>query len=76
MKDNVRPVDARGIGLSSPADPVEQSLYEVRAKIHPRAVQGWFAAWRWTKDGMNSGSRKRGSRTRFAATSSRPESAR
>ena len=43
-----RPVDARGIGLSSPADPVEQSLYEVRAKIHPRAVQGWFAAWRWT----------------------------
>ena len=48
MKDDVRPVDARGIGLSSPADPVEQSLYEVRAKIHPRAVQGWFAAWRWT----------------------------
>jgi len=43
----MRPVDARGIGLSSPADPVEQSLYEIRAKIHPRAVRGWFAAWRW-----------------------------
>ncbi|MBS0336824.1 MAG: cytochrome c oxidase accessory protein CcoG [Proteobacteria bacterium] len=47
MKDDVRPVDARGIGLASPADPVEQSLYEIRAKIHPRAVRGWFAAWRW-----------------------------
>jgi cytochrome c oxidase accessory protein FixG len=26
---------------------VEQSLYEVRKTIHPRAVHGWFAAWRW-----------------------------
>ncbi len=26
----------------------EQSLYEVRRKIYPRAVRGWFAAWRWT----------------------------
>ena len=26
---------------------VEQSLYEVRKTIHPRAVRGWFAAWRW-----------------------------
>jgi len=25
----------------------EQSLYEVRKKIYPRAVGGWFAAWRW-----------------------------
>jgi cytochrome c oxidase accessory protein FixG len=25
----------------------EQSLYEVRRKIYPRAVGGWFAAWRW-----------------------------
>jgi cytochrome c oxidase accessory protein FixG len=24
------------------------SLYEIRQKIHPRAVHGWFAAWRWT----------------------------
>ncbi len=23
------------------------SLYEVRKKIHPRAVHGWFAVWRW-----------------------------
>ena len=29
------------------ADAVEQSLYEVRKAIHPRAVHGWFAAWRW-----------------------------
>jgi cytochrome c oxidase accessory protein FixG len=26
----------------------EQSLYEVRRKIYPRAVHGAFAAWRWT----------------------------
>src|SRR3954463_782199 len=25
----------------------EQSLYEVRTKIYPRAVHGWFAALRW-----------------------------
>jgi cytochrome c oxidase accessory protein FixG len=25
----------------------EASLYEVRRKIYPRAVHGWFAAWRW-----------------------------
>jgi cytochrome c oxidase accessory protein FixG len=29
------------------ADVVEQSLYEVRRQIYPRAVHGWFAAWRW-----------------------------
>src|SRR6185295_3595344 len=29
------------------AEIVEQSLYEVRKAIHPRAVHGWFAAWRW-----------------------------
>jgi cytochrome c oxidase accessory protein FixG len=28
-------------------DATEQSLYEVRKKIYPRAVHGWFAAWRW-----------------------------
>ncbi|MCU0502875.1 MAG: 4Fe-4S binding protein, partial [Anaerolineae bacterium] len=26
----------------------EESLYEVRKKIYPRAVSGWFARWRWT----------------------------
>lgn len=25
----------------------EQALYEVRKKIYPRAVTGWFAKWRW-----------------------------
>ena len=25
----------------------EESLYEVRKKIYPRAVSGWFARWRW-----------------------------
>ncbi len=24
-----------------------ESLYEVRKKIYPRAVSGWFAKWRW-----------------------------
>jgi cytochrome c oxidase accessory protein FixG len=27
---------------------VEIPLYEVRETIYPRAVRGWFAAWRWT----------------------------
>jgi cytochrome c oxidase accessory protein FixG len=26
----------------------EQQLYQAAAKIYPRAVSGWFAAWRWT----------------------------
>jgi len=30
------------------APDTEQSLYEVRRKIYPRAVHGWFARWRWT----------------------------
>ncbi|HUJ86838.1 MAG TPA: cytochrome c oxidase accessory protein CcoG [Burkholderiales bacterium] len=30
-----------------PAESAEQALYEVRKKIYPRAVRGWFAAWRW-----------------------------
>ena len=25
----------------------DQALYEVRQKIYPRAVHGWFAGWRW-----------------------------
>ncbi|RPJ46599.1 MAG: cytochrome c oxidase accessory protein CcoG [Betaproteobacteria bacterium] len=28
------------------ADEIETSLYEVRKKIYPRAVSGWFARWR------------------------------
>jgi cytochrome c oxidase accessory protein FixG len=31
----------------APARIVEQALYEVRKTIHPRAVHGWFAGWRW-----------------------------
>ncbi len=27
---------------------VEESLYEVHKKVHPRAVTGMFATWRWT----------------------------
>ncbi len=26
---------------------IEQSLYEVRKKIYPRALTGWYANWRW-----------------------------
>jgi cytochrome c oxidase accessory protein FixG len=29
------------------APDVEQALFEVRKRIHPRAVSGWFAGWRW-----------------------------
>ena len=27
--------------------PEEVALYEIRKKIYPRAVSGWFAKWRW-----------------------------
>ena len=30
-----------------PLESVEQSLYEVRRKIYPRAVHGIYARWRW-----------------------------
>ena len=30
-----------------PGEVVEQTLYEVRRKIYPRAVTGLFAGWRW-----------------------------
>ncbi len=26
---------------------IEQALFEVRKRIHPRSVTGWFARWRW-----------------------------
>jgi cytochrome c oxidase accessory protein FixG len=32
--------------MNAPAELV--SLYEIQRKIYPRAVHGWFAAWRWT----------------------------
>jgi cytochrome c oxidase accessory protein FixG len=43
------PADAK----AAPAQPiilsteVEEALYEIRKKIYPRAVRGWFAGWRW-----------------------------
>ncbi|HQU49298.1 MAG TPA: cytochrome c oxidase accessory protein CcoG [Casimicrobiaceae bacterium] len=30
-----------------PAAPDEVALYEIRRKVYPRAVHGWFAGWRW-----------------------------
>jgi cytochrome c oxidase accessory protein FixG len=35
-------------GPRPPVPDVETALYEVRKKIHPRAVSGWFAGWRWS----------------------------
>ena len=29
------------------AEPAMVSMYAAEATIHPRAVHGWFAAWRW-----------------------------
>jgi cytochrome c oxidase accessory protein FixG len=34
-------------GHGSPVTDQESSLYEVRKKIYPRAVHGWWAGWRW-----------------------------
>ena len=37
---------ARAVGLAPVGSEVETALYEVRQKIYPRAVHGWFASWR------------------------------
>ncbi len=34
--------------MKNDLQPAVISLYEIRQTIHPRAVRGWFAAWRWT----------------------------
>jgi cytochrome c oxidase accessory protein FixG len=39
------PVSPSGPPAAGPD--IEQALFEVRRKIHPRAVSGWFAGWRW-----------------------------
>ena len=36
-----------GTARPSPAADAEQALYEVRRKVYPRAVTGWYARWRW-----------------------------
>jgi cytochrome c oxidase accessory protein FixG len=36
-----------GVAEAAATAEVEQSLYEVRKKIYPRAVSGVFAGWRW-----------------------------
>ena len=36
----------KNVELIRRADLVEEALYEVREKIYPRAVGGWFAGWR------------------------------
>jgi cytochrome c oxidase accessory protein FixG len=35
------------VQLVRAGETVEEKLYEVSKKIYPRAVRGWFAAWRW-----------------------------
>ena len=45
MVANVKSIPIRTAG--SPGADVEQDLYEVRKKIYPRAVHGWFVRWRW-----------------------------
>jgi len=32
---------------AAPSQDTEHALFEVRQRIHPRAVSGWFAGWRW-----------------------------
>jgi cytochrome c oxidase accessory protein FixG len=43
-----QPSEGANVGNGAADALVEQSLYEVRKKIYPRAVTGWFAALRWT----------------------------
>lgn len=51
MADTAAAQAGRFNGASAPpaeADETEVALFEIRRKIYPRAVHGWFAAWRWT----------------------------
>src|SRR5262245_59024286 len=38
---------AAAVAPGAPGEAIEQTLYEVRKKIYPRAVSGLFAGWRW-----------------------------
>ncbi|HET9579121.1 MAG TPA: cytochrome c oxidase accessory protein CcoG [Usitatibacter sp.] len=42
-----RPAGDRERGAPPGSVTQVESLYEVRRKIYPRAVSGWFAGWRW-----------------------------
>jgi hypothetical protein len=44
---NVIPIIVSTAPSGRPPDGREDALYEVRKKIYPRAVAGWFANWRW-----------------------------
>jgi cytochrome c oxidase accessory protein FixG len=44
----IKLVTAAGAAANGAAESAEQTLYEVRKKIYPRAVHGKFALWRWT----------------------------
>ena len=39
--------DPSALASTSSQQDTEQALFEVRKRIHPRAVSGWFAGWRW-----------------------------
>jgi cytochrome c oxidase accessory protein FixG len=43
-------VNAPVSSVVPPVEPPAQevALYEIRKRIHPRAVHGWFAGWRWS----------------------------
>ena len=45
MDDKVRPLQFHPKAPAA-AQEEEQALYEIRKKIYPRAVSGWFARWR------------------------------
>jgi len=45
MEPRTLPIRAVAIGPSSDGDD-EVGLYEIRKKIYPRSVTGWFASWR------------------------------
>ncbi len=41
-------MDTRTVIPIASAEPELVALYQKQAKIYPRAVSGWFAAWRWS----------------------------
>jgi cytochrome c oxidase accessory protein FixG len=47
MKDHHRVIPIHPVASTDSDEALTSSLYEVRQKIHMRAVHGWFAVWRW-----------------------------
>ena len=45
--DRASAAPLKAVASAAAREEVERGLFEVRKKIYPRSVTGWFATWRW-----------------------------